>query len=617
MGYLDSEGLVHLIAKIKAAIPDISGKLDVTGTAAAATKLATARAIDGMSFNGSTAITHYGTCATAAATAAKTVSKSGFSLVTGARIAVKFTHGNLAGDPTLNVNSTGAKKIYYAGTKVGRVGLWGDGEVVEFIYDGTNWILVNPSFEEGYGTVASGQNSHAEGYMGVASGGSAHVEGGRVTDDDKVNEALGYASHAEGGSVTASADYSHAEGRRTTASGAYSHAEGDGTTASKGWSHAEGYQTIASGEVSHTEGMNTEANELCAHAEGRQSIASGKYAHAEGFNAIAQGVAAHAEEYSTASGDYSHAEGLYTTASGQASHAEGTYSPGYQNGSAQVNSEASSSGSHVEGSGNKASGAYSHAEGERTKASGHKSHAGGYGTIAAGEAQTAIGSCNVESNSLLDKLIIGKGSFDGMKDTYTRANCFRVTYTGVYATGAHNTTGADYAELFEWEDGNPGHQDRAGLFVTLDGAKIRIAGPGDDYIVGIISGNPSVVGDVHDDQWQGMYLYDIFGRPIWEDVEVPAQLGLDGEVIVPAHTEHRQKLNPDFDSAQPYLPRSQRPEWDAVGMLGKLVAVDDGTCQVNGWCAPGKGGIAVRSEVPTRFRVMERLDGKHVRVLIL
>ena len=32
----------------------------------------------------------------------------------------------------------------------------------------------------------------------------------------------------------------------------------------------------------------------------------------------------------------------------------------------------------------------------------------------------------------------------------------------------------------------------------------------------------SVVGDVHDDQWAGMYLYDIFGRPLWEDVEVPA-----------------------------------------------------------------------------------------------
>ena len=57
----------------------------------------------------------------------------------------------------------------------------------------------------------------------------------------------------------------------------------------------------------------------------------------------------------------------------------------------------------------------------------------------------------------------------------------------------------------------------------MDGDKLRLAGPEDDFVLGIISGNPSVIGDVHDDQWQGMYLCDIYGRPIWEDVEVPAE----------------------------------------------------------------------------------------------
>lgn len=49
--------------------------------------LQTARTIDGVSFNGSAAITHYGACSTAAATAAKTVTLAGFSLVSGARVA--------------------------------------------------------------------------------------------------------------------------------------------------------------------------------------------------------------------------------------------------------------------------------------------------------------------------------------------------------------------------------------------------------------------------------------------------------------------------------------------------------------------------------------------------
>ncbi len=281
-------------------------------------------------------------------------------------------------------------------------------------------------------------------------------------------------------------------------------------------------------------------------------------------------------------------------------------------------------GSAAIGSVCEASGDTSIAIGYYTKASGNQSFAGGYNTeataensfaigdttIAAANRQTVIGIYNVKSTLNSDKFIIGKGSG-------SRANCLRATDTGVYASGSYNASGADYAEMFEWLDGNPDNQDRAGKFVTLEGAKIRLAGPEDDYIIGIVSGDPSVVGDVHDDQWQGMYLYDIFGRPLWEDVEAPEQLGPDGNVIFQARTEHRQKMNPDYDNSQSYLPRSQRPEWDAVGLLGKLVAVDDGRCVVNGWCSVGQDGIAVHSDSRTKYRVMERLDECHVRVLIL
>lgn len=299
----------------------------------------------------------------------------------------------------------------------------------------------------------------------------------------------------------------------------------------------------------------------------------------------------------TATGRFSFSEGYLSTASGNYSHAEG-------------NATASGNGSHAEGGYATASGLYSHAEGDGTFARGMYSHAGGWNTIASADYQQAIGKYNVENTNQSSRFIIGKGSG-------SRANCLRATDTGVYASGSYNASGADYAEMFEWLDGNPDNQDRAGKFVTLEGAKIRLAGPEDDYIIGIVSGDPSVVGDVHDDQWQGMYLYDIFGRPLWEDVEAPEQLGPDGNVIFQARTEHRQKMNPDYDNSQSYLPRSQRPEWDAVGLLGKLVAVDDGRCVVNGWCSVGQDGIAVHSDNRTKYRVMERLDECHVRVLIL
>jgi len=51
--------------------------------------------------------------------------------------------------------------------------------------------------------------------------------------------------------------------------------------------------------------------------------------------------------------------------------------------------------------------------------------------------------------------------------------------------------------------------------------------------------------------------------------------------------------------------------------LGKLVTLDDGSCQVNGWCRVGAGGKATASETPTKYRVMKRLDESHIRILIL
>lgn len=84
--------------------------------------------------------TAYGVCDTAAATAAKTVSMPGFALMTGATIHVKFTYANTAANPTLNVNSTGAKTIVVYGTTVASTDGWLAGAVVSFTYDGTYWV---------------------------------------------------------------------------------------------------------------------------------------------------------------------------------------------------------------------------------------------------------------------------------------------------------------------------------------------------------------------------------------------------------------------------------------------------------------------------------------------
>ncbi len=478
------------------------------------------------------------------------------------------------------------------GTKVGRnsVALGSNatssGDSTVSLGDG-NAATGNCSFAEGQWTVASGLISHAEGFQTKAEGVQSHAEGGST-------KATNTNAHAEGSATVASGYAAHAEGDETKAVGSYSHAEGSETTASGTCSHAEGASGTASGKCSHVEGglyagkSGNRATEYAAHAEGTSTAANGRASHAEGSE-------------TTASRDYSHAEGDSTIALGISSHAEGSETT--------------------------ASGNYSHAEGDSTIAFGPKSHAAGERTITEYWAQTAVGRYNTKYspsayNLIGNFFVVGKGTADN-----ARANAFRVNGTGVYGTSAFNASGADYAELFEWVDRNPQQEDRVGHFVTLDGEKIRVATPADEYILGIVSGSPSVVGDVYDDQWAGMFETDIFGRPVWEDVDLPAETRaeLDPEhpgqtitrEIVPARTEHRQKVNPAYNSERKYIPRTERPEWDAVGLLGKLVAVDDGSCQVNGWCKVGEGGIAVHSEQRTSYRVMARLDDTHIRILLV
>lgn len=82
--------------------------------------------------------TQLATCSTAAATSAKTVSVSDFSLSAGRTINVMFTRVNTAANPTLNVTSTGAKPIRYCGGAVVPSSLAAN-QVYTMIYDGAAW----------------------------------------------------------------------------------------------------------------------------------------------------------------------------------------------------------------------------------------------------------------------------------------------------------------------------------------------------------------------------------------------------------------------------------------------------------------------------------------------
>ena len=120
-------------------------------------------------------------CATAAATGAKTVSITGFTLYTGVTVKVMFTNGNSNNAPTLNVNSTGAKniKVVKAGSKITppvHTGKWRGASsatteawqpltILELMYDGTDWVIIGNPVVEDYSSTDQSYTVYANGLI--------------------------------------------------------------------------------------------------------------------------------------------------------------------------------------------------------------------------------------------------------------------------------------------------------------------------------------------------------------------------------------------------------------------------------------------------------------------
>lgn len=121
----------------------------------------------------------------------------------------------------------------------------------------------------------------------------------------------------------------------------------------------------------------------------------------------------------------------------------------------------------------------------------------------------------------------------------------------VFADGAYNTPGADYAEYFESLDGE---SIEPGLPIVLISGKVRAAAPDEDesMIIGVSRPKAAhaIIGN-HPLNWHGKVLRDDYGIPLLDE---------SGSEI----------LNPDYDPSQEYIERKDRDEWVLVGLLGQI-----------------------------------------------
>ena len=169
----------------------------------------------------------------------------------------------------------------------------------------------------------------------------------------------------------------------------------------------------------------------------------------------------------------------------------------------------------------------------------------------------------------------------------------------VHADGSYSSSGGDYAEMFEWKDGNTSNEDRVGKTVVLDGNQIRLSTDSDSQssIIGVVSARPVILGDAQSEKWKDKFETDDYGRYIYEEYtqtewaeeasdgaknlktyqtdKIPSDVTVPKDAKVTSKDENgdnlkRRKLNSSFDESKTYIPREDRKEFSPIGLVGKL-----------------------------------------------
>jgi hypothetical protein len=107
--------------------------------------------------------------------------------------------------------------------------------------------------------------------------------------------------------------------------------------------------------------------------------------------------------------------------------------------------------------------------------------------------------------------------------------------------------GADYAEYFEGDPSLP-----IGATVVVENGRVRAANADEDPI-GVVRhkhAKATIIGDANEEHWHGKYLLNEHGAYVYHN---------GYHVISNAYVP-----------TLPYVPRSQRPEWKLIGLLGKV-----------------------------------------------
>ncbi|MEB5758272.1 peptidase G2 [Mammaliicoccus sciuri] len=211
--------------------------------------------------------------------------------------------------------------------------------------------------------------------------------------------------------------------------------------------------------------------------------------------------------------------------------------------------------------------------------------------------QTIVNSRGVKSRGVY-AFLMGYGT-DGPR--YENTTIDMSSTSGNIQTKGTVSSGQNFGDYAEYFESQSGQAIPNGTIVTLDGRYIRKAQVNDKPI-GIISGTAGVIlGDQmfhHKDK----FLKDEFGVTLteWQTKEWQDDEGntYSEEVEVPIP-------NPDYvEFEDEYIPRSERLEWNVVGLVGQVFTRFKGELKPNDYIK-SDNGVGIRDNVNGHYRVLE------------
>ena len=218
-------------------------------------------------------------------------------------------------------------------------------------------------------------------------------------------------------------------------------------------------------------------------------------------------------------------------------------------------------------------------------------------TLQGAYCQTIVNSRGVKSRGNY-AFLLGYGT-DGAR--YENTTIDMSSTSGNIKTKGTVSSGQNFGDYAEYFESQSGQEIPNGYIVTLDGRYIRKANSNDTPI-GVISGTAGVILGDQMFHHKNKFLKDEFGvtqtelqTKEWQDDE-GNWYSEEVEVPIP---------NPEYvEHDNEYIDRSNRPEWNVVGLMGQVYTRIDSTVSVNDYIKPNKG-VGTKDNNNGFYRVLE------------